>query len=153
MFDYRKATLEDLELVVKARIEFMLDSRPEAPPEAFERLCPSLYDFMKTSIADESFIAWLAFDGSTLIATSGLSFLQHPPCTTNPTGKVAYISNMYTKPEYRGKGIATVLFDKTVEEAKRRGYIKLRLTTTDMGRPIYEKYGFIPEAGMVYIVA
>ena len=43
-------------------------------------------------------------------------------------GRVAYIMNMYTLPEYRRKGIAKILFDKLVEEAKILGYRKNHTT-------------------------
>ena len=68
-----------------------------------------------------------------------------------PTGKVTYISNMFTYPEYRKHGIATKLFALTVEEAKKQGCIKILLNATDMGRPLYEKFGFKDTANdMVY---
>jgi GNAT superfamily N-acetyltransferase len=49
---------------------------------------------------------------------------------------------MYTLPEHRGRGIATVLFERLLDEARERGYKKISLHATDMGRPIYEKFGF-----------
>ena len=58
---------------------------------------------------------------------------------------------MFTKPEYRGKGIATRLFEMTVAEAQKRGCGKVVLHATDMGRPIYEKFGFfVPNGAMEY---
>lgn len=31
-----------------------------------------------------------------------------------------------------------------VQDAKRRGITQISLEATDMGRPLYEKYGFVP---------
>ena len=36
----------------------------------------------------------------------GVSFFEVMPTYNNPSGTKAYIMNMYTKPEYRRKGIA-----------------------------------------------
>ena len=56
--------------------------------------------------------------------------------------KVAYIMSMYTFPMYRNQGIGTELFKRIVDEAKQLGYKKITLNATDMGNPLYEKYGF-----------
>ena len=51
--------------------------------------------------------------------------------------------NMYTKADYRRRGVAFKTLDLLVEEAKNRGITAISLEATDKGRPLYEKYGFI----------
>ena len=51
--------------------------------------------------------------------------------------------NMYTRPEYRRKGIAAKTLDLLVQDAKSRGITAISLEATDMGRKLYEKYGFL----------
>ena len=65
------------------------------------------------------------------------------PTYHNPSGNKAYIMNMYTNPEYRRQGIAFETLRLLVEDAKSRGVNAISLEATDMGRPLYEKYGFI----------
>lgn len=65
------------------------------------------------------------------------------PTYHNPTGRKAYIMNMYTSPDYRRKGIAYKTLDLLVSSAKEKGISAISLEATDMGRPLYEKYGFI----------
>lgn len=65
------------------------------------------------------------------------------PTYHNPTGKKAYIMNMYTAPEYRRQGIAFHILDLLVNAAKKQGVSQIALEATDMGRPLYEKYGFV----------
>ncbi len=65
-------------------------------------------------------------------------------------GRVAYIMNMYTLQEYRRQGIARILFDKIVEEAKSLGYRKITLHAKEMGRKLYENFEFVEvDDGMV----
>lgn len=66
------------------------------------------------------------------------------PTYHNPSGRKAYIMNMYTRPEYRRRGIAYHTLDLLVKEIRRRGITSISLEATDMGRPLYEKYGFLP---------
>lgn len=59
---------------------------------------------------------------------------------------------MYTAPEYRRQGIAFHTLDLLVQDAKEQGVSQITLETTDMGRPLYERYGFVKmedEMGMV----
>jgi predicted acetyltransferase len=58
------------------------------------------------------------------------------------SGKVAYIGNMFTYPDYRKQGIATKLFSLSMDSAKEAGCKEVFLDATEMGRPIYAKYGF-----------
>lgn len=66
------------------------------------------------------------------------------PTYHNPSGRKAYIMNMYTRPEYRRRGIAYHTLDLLVKEIRRRGITSISLEATDMGRPLYKKYGFLP---------
>ena len=57
--------------------------------------------------------------------------------------KKAYIMNMYTAPEYRRQRIALHTLDLLVKDAKEQGAFQIALEATDMGRPLYERYGFV----------
>ena len=99
-------------------------------------------EYFRKALCDNTFISWIALENEEIIATSGLSFSVVPPFFNILDGKVAYIMNMYTFPIYRNRGIGKELFIKLVDEAKQLGYKKITLNASDMGRPLYEKYGF-----------
>ncbi len=140
--EYRLAKVDDLADLVKTRLDFLIDAGNIKNESEKEPLLAANTDFFRSGLADKTFVAWLAVDAGKIAATSGVSFYSLPPSTFQPTGQVAYISNMFTYPQYRKQGIATKLFALTVEEAKKRGCKKIMLNATEMGRPIYEKYGF-----------
>ncbi len=81
-------------------------------------------------------------DNGEIVATAAILFHEYPPTFTNRPEIRGYVTNMYTAPAYRKKGIATELLDKLKEEAKKRGAAKMWLGASEMGRPVYEKYGF-----------
>ena len=54
-------------------------------------------------------------------STGGISYFQVMPTYHNPTGRKAYIMNMYTKPDYRRRGIAFKTLDLLVTDAKEKG--------------------------------
>lgn len=82
------------------------------------------------------------FAGSCCIGTGGVSFFQVMPTYHKPSGKKAYIMNMYTNPKHRRKGIAYKTLDMLIKDSKSKGISAILLEATDMGRPLYEKYGF-----------
>ena len=141
---YRKATSADISLLAETRVIF-INEMIKMQDDEKHMLYSSCEEYFVTAMKDNSFASFLAFDGELLAATSGICFYRIPPVIHRGDindGFVAYIQNMYTYPNYRKKGIATKLFKMTVEEAKIRGYRTLKLHATDMGRPIYEKFGF-----------
>ena len=141
MIIYRKATVGDIADLAKIRSVFIQEAAGCSETER-DKLETANKDYFQSALADDSFVAWIALDGDKIAATSGLSFYIVPPSIKNIDGRVAYIMNMFTFPEYRKQGIGTELFNRIVEEAKIRGYRKIMLNATDMGKPIYEKYGF-----------
>ena len=88
-------------------------------------------------------IAYLVYDNGAFVGAGGVSFYQVMPTYHNPTGKKAYIMNMYTAPEYRRQGIAIHALDLLVKDVKEQGVLQIALEATDMGRPLYERYGFV----------
>lgn len=142
-FVYKRADLEDIELLVKSRIEVLraanrLDDDVEMSP--VEQQSREYYEeYLRTG----EHIAYLVFDGERLIGAGGVSFFRVMPTYHNPTGWKAYIMNMYTHPDYRRKGIAYHTLELLVEEAEDRGVKHISLEATDMGRPLYERYGFV----------
>ena len=142
MISYRLAAVDDAGDLARVRLDFLDDSGLAGSEEERARTLAGNLEFMEKSLADGSFVSWLAVSDGQIVGTSGISFYLLPPNRRYPAGRVAYISNMFTYREYRNQGIATKLFAMTVEEARKRGCGKVLLTATDMGRPLYEKYGF-----------
>ncbi|KAL9650982.1 hypothetical protein ABK040_015085 [Willaertia magna] len=56
--------------------------------------------------------------------------------------EVAGIYYIATREEGRRKGYGSIVMIALMELAKKRGYKKMTLTATQMGRPLYEKLGF-----------
>ena len=138
---YRRAVLSDAEKLAELRSTFLKELGNASEEERIIIEQANL-EYFRKGFNDNTFISWVALDDEEIIATSGLSFSIVPPYFQVPDGKVAYIMNMFTFPNYRNRGIGAELFKRIIEEAKQLGYKKITLNTSDMGRPLYEKYGF-----------
>ena len=142
-FTYRKAMLADLPLLTETRVEVLLAANglpPETDMEAVERETRRYY---RHALPGGSHIAYLVFDGDRFAGTGGVSFFQVMPTYHNPSGKKAYLMNIYTRPAYRRQGIAYRTLDLLVRDARDRGVTAISLEATAMGRPLYGRYGFV----------
>ena len=142
MIEYRKATLDDIELLINVRIDFLRDAGNITTNEEEKLMRKSNEEFLKEVLINGSYVQWLALESNKIVATSSVSFYKLPPHRLMPSGKTAYIANIYTYLEYRKQGIAYKLLSLSVEEAKNYGCDRVTLHATDMGKTIYEKFGF-----------
>ena len=138
MIEYRKANIKDIQCLVQYRKQQLIDEG-----EVFDNeIDNDLSDYFLSSISNNSLISCLAVDGDLVVATSGVCFYQLPPTPRNPSGKNAYITNMYTLPEYRKQGIGSRLLQLVIDEAKMLKYIVIRLHASTDGKSLYSKAGF-----------
>lgn len=140
---YRKATLSDLEILTETRIEVLRAANQLSTDIDMSEVKRQSFEYYQNALKSDTHLAYLVFDGEAFVGAGGISYFQVMPTYHNPTGKKAYIMNMYTNPDYRRQGIAFKTLDLLVADAKERGITSISLEATDMGRPLYEKYGFI----------
>lgn len=140
---FRKAALNDLEKLTETRIAVLRAANQLADDVDMAEVEHRSREYYKTALQDDSHVAYLVFDGETFIGAGGVSFFRVMPTYHNPSGRKAYIMNMYTKPEYRRRGIAQKTLTLLVNEAKSRGITSISLEATAMGKPLYKKFGFV----------
>ena len=141
---YHRASLDDLELLTDTRVQVLRAANQLPGDTDMREVRAQSFRYYQNALRDGTHIAYLVFDGKQFAGTGGVSFFQVMPTYHNSSGRKAYIMNMYTRPEYRRRGIAYHTLDLLVKEIRRRGILSISLEATDMGRPLYEKYGFLP---------
>lgn len=142
-FEYKKAAPEDIEELVRTRVNVLRAANNLSVDADMSAVEQESYAYYKHALKTEEHIAYLVYDNGNFIGAGGVSFYRVMPTYHNPSGKKAYIMNMYTAPEYRRQGIAFHTLDLLVKAAKAQGVSQIALEATDMGRPLYEKYGFV----------
>ncbi len=142
-FTYKKATIEDIDLLTKTRIEVLRAANKLSNDVDMSEVEKQSYDYYRKALPDGTHTAYLVFDDTVFIGAGGVSYYSVMPTYHNPSGKKAYIMNMYTKEGYRRKGIAYKTLDLLVQDAKDKEINMISLEATEMGWPLYEKYGFI----------
>ena len=142
--EYRRATADQIELLVTTRVEVLRAANRLYGEADLSAVAVQSRDYYLRALRDGTHTGFLAFDGEDFVGAGGVSYFRVMPTCHNVTGWKAYIMNMYVRPEYRRRGIATRMLDLLVADARARGIGLISLEATDAGRPLYEKYGFIP---------
>lgn len=143
--EFRPARPDDAEVLVELRCAFLVEAG--TGPEPDERLRAAMRGYFAETIPAGEFAAELALHGGAIIATSGLVFRRVPPSIHFPTGREAYIMNMYTRPGWRGRGVATQLLARLLARARAAGCGKVTLHAFPKAAPIYTRAGFTPVEG------
>ena len=136
--EFRQAVPADIPQLCALRRQQLIDEGQEPALD----LSGPMARFFSSMMEEDRLVEFLALEGGDIVATGAVCFYPFPPSFTNPTGQFGYLTNMYTSPGFRGRGLATRMLDLAVAECRRRGVVRLFLAASQMGRPVYERYGF-----------
>lgn len=107
------------------------------------RLLVANRQYYRQHSADGSHLAFVARDESGEECGCGsVCFSDELPSPDNPTGRCAYLMNIYVRRPFRRRGYGHQIVKRLIEEAKQRNCGKIYLETTGEGRPVYVSLGF-----------
>ena len=136
--EYRHAELRDIEALCRIRKQQLTEEGNTADCN----IDKELKEFFQSQIQEKTLTEWIAEEDGMIAATAAVQFLRMPPTFRNPSGIRGYVTNMYTAPQYRRRGIASRLLELVKKEAEKRGVHQLLLHASRDGRFLYEARGF-----------
>ncbi len=86
---YKRATLEDLDMLTKTRIEVLRAANKLSDDIDMSEIERQSYEYYQKALSDGSHIAYLVFDEKQVIGAGGVSFFQVMPTFHNPSGVVS----------------------------------------------------------------
>lgn len=152
MVTYRRITKEDIKDLVRIRSRFLTEFDGKTHLENKENINLEVEKHLLKFIETDGFIGFVAEEDNKIIGTSAITFYDILAKVHCLNGKVAYISNIYTVPEYRRRGIARKLFKLVLDEALSRECSKISLHASKLGEFVYKGFGFVKTSSeMEYI--
>lgn len=146
-FYYRNATVDDIDFLVKSRLDF-INVACNDPDYSF--IESNLQRYFKQNLHNQTCDAILAENGDAIVGTGIMFYYNSVPSRFNPLGKNAYIACMFVDEAFRCQGIGFSILDRLVQQARAKDYHIFILQESEMGRPLYQKYGFsCGKAGMI----
>lgn len=99
-------------------------------------------DYYRRHVPGGTHLAFVAEESGLGCGCGSLCLTEELPSPDNPSGRCAYLMNIYVKREFRNHGIAHALVSRLIEEALGRNCGKIYLESTEEGRQVYESLGF-----------
>lgn len=69
----------------------------------------SVLKYFDRALRQGSYVSAVADVAGRIVSANGLVFYEKPPSLTGKFGRVGYVTNIYTLPEWRRKGLASGL--------------------------------------------
>lgn len=139
--DFRKAEINDISQLVEMRLGYLEENHGSLTQEEITKIRDSLPSYYENHLGRDMMI-YVADDGAEIVSTVFLLVVEKPANPSFITGKTGTVLNVYTKPQYRQKGLAGKLMNMMLDDAKENKLSFVELKATKMGKPLYEKLGF-----------
>jgi GNAT superfamily N-acetyltransferase len=158
-FSVRMATVADLQAIATHRCEMFRDMG-QLQDDAYDALAESTMHYLEGAMPRGEYVAWLVYleeDPGKIVAGGGVQLRSTLPRPTRdgrlqPPGRQALIVNVYTEPEWRRRGLAELVMRSILEWCRAEGLPSVVLHASEMGRPLYERLGFLPTNEMYFPV-
>ena len=136
---YRKTTKAEMQILMKLRLEMLREVNGLSGEYEYDE--NFIFESRRYFESGEQTTV-IASDGETLVGCASLSYTWIMPTFSHPTGNRAHLMNVYTRADYRRRGISKKMVEILIDEAKENGVTEISLDATEMGRPLYESLGF-----------
>lgn len=147
MFDIGKITIRrvdpvDIPSMTAARLNYLTEMQGQRTEAYMKELQQNLQTFFMQTMQEDSFFALLAEYEGAVVSYGGMVLKKIPGDLNQSSYLEGDILNMYTLPEFRRKGISSLILKQLMEEAKAMGVSKIALHCSKDGEPLYRKFGF-----------
>ena len=137
MVEIRK--LRDIDALIAWRREVILNVFGAHPDD---KSLTANRQYYARHIADDSHTAFVALADGTECGCGAACFTDELPSPDNPSGRCAYLMNIYVRGPFRRQGVAHAIMRSLIDEARERGCGKIYLETTAEGKAVYSSVGF-----------
>ena len=137
--EIKKATQNDIDDLMQLRLEMLKVVNSLNEDANFdEKLVQCSREYFLNG--DQTTV--FAMEGNKIAGCASISYITIMPTFSHPTGKRAHLMNVYTRKEFRRKGVGKMMINFLIDEAKSRGVTEINLDAPEMGRPLYKALGF-----------
>ena len=138
----RLAGRDDIEQLIEMRRDFTFeDFQPGGVTElpGFEDDCRA---FVSHAIMSGRWQIWVAEAGGQLVSHAFLALIDKVPRPIRQNRRIAYLTNVYTRPAFRGQGIGTQILRRLQQAARETDVELIIVWPSHESIDFYEREGF-----------
>lgn len=154
MISYRPARAAELPELAELRWQFRTEhdaSHPgfDASAAAHAEFIPVCLDFLRESLVEGRWTFWIAAQEDGFILSNAYVYripkVPRPGCLH---AQIGYVTNVYTRPAWRGQGIGALLLRTIQNWARANGIERLILWPAEGRQDFYGRLSFIPRGAL-----
>ncbi len=138
----RKLDINDIDTYCNLRVAMLLSDKSVSYNK--EELVLQTREYYEDYINKTLFIFGY-IENEEIVSVAAYEVLKRLPTPkiNNLNSDIAYVCSIYTKEEYRNKGYSKLLLNEVIEDAKKRGLTRFKLSShNEIAIKLYKKFGF-----------
>lgn len=137
----RKAAESDIDTLTLMRWEFTLEHQPEARDD-YELFATECRAFLEQAIRGERWHIWVAEADGVIVSHIYIQLIDKVPRPGRITYPFAYMTNVYTDPDYRSRGIGSQLLAAIREWTVDNKFEFIIVWPSEESRNFYARNGY-----------
>jgi GNAT superfamily N-acetyltransferase len=139
---YRIATEADVDELAQMRWDFRLEEAPGATVHDHASFLQACTAFLRQGLREQRWTYWIAQQDSQLVSHIYIQRVPKVPKPNRLDDALGYVTNVYTRPAYRGQGIGTQLMAHMLQWAREQDLESLIVWPSETSVRFYERAGF-----------
>ena len=136
-----KALISDIPELVSMRIGYLTADHGPMLPEEEQAIREMLPVYLEKHLDKDLFVYYIKDDGA-IVSCAFLLKVEKPMSPSFLNGVTGTVLNVFTRPEHRGHGYARAVMQALMADARKMGFCRLDLQSTEDGYPLYKSVGF-----------
>ena len=141
---YRLAVESDFAQLAELRWEFRTELHPASPGITRKVFLPVCLTFLQRAYTGGNWAFWVAEEDGRIIANAYVQRILKVPNPNRLDPEFGYITNVFTRPEYRNHGIGARLIRQVQQWGREQRLEMFVLWPSRRSGPFYQRAGFHP---------
>lgn len=147
----RLAHTGDIEQLVEMRADFTFEDVGEGDSEIRSGYAADCRSFLADAITTRRWQIWVAEADGRLVSHAFLALIDKVPRPIRENARIAYLTNVYTRPDWRGQGIGAETVRRAQAAAREADVELIIVWPSDESIGFYEREGFMkPDEPLIW---
>ena len=143
--NYRLAAEKDFAQLAELRWDFQTEDDAEIPVMEKTEFLEKCAEFLQQRFEKGDWAFWVAEENGEIVSQMFIHTIQSVPRPARLENLWGYLTNVYTKPAFRRRGIGAELFERVKDWAIERDFEILIVSPSEDSVNFYRRAGFAAE--------
>jgi GNAT superfamily N-acetyltransferase len=139
----RLAEAKDIKQLISMRWDFTIEYDESKKDESFEDFEKECHSFLENALNNGQWFIWVVEKNGRIVSHIYIELIQKVPRPGRVTNPFAYMTNVYTIPEYRSKGVGSKILSSINKWIHENDYEFVIVWPSDEAINFYKKNGYV----------